>query len=244
MRGGHAPSTGSDSPETVLGTGAHPLPAGLCVLAADPRQLARWARAGSREPASSAAGSRGPRAQRTPWGRSLQERYATPPPDSPRGGPPVRRNAWGLHAPRCACRAYPAAARTAARIPRGSARPASAISNAVPWSGDVRTMGKPRVTFTRARCGHPPPPRRHGAQAQTQPAPHPRRPTPVGGQGGARRRATPPPRYRAKTRRRYWRLIFRSSTVRRVSLVAASYVGSQTTRTSCFRGRTTLSIGR
>lgn len=52
------------------------------------------------------------------------------------------------------------------------------------------------------------------------------------------------PGQRAKTRRRYCRLSFRSSTVRRVSLVSVSYVGSQTTRTSCFRGRTTLSTGR
>src|SRR5690242_17506003 len=30
----------------------------------------------------------------------------------------------------------------------GSARPVPAISKAVPWSGEVRTKGKPRVTFT------------------------------------------------------------------------------------------------
>jgi hypothetical protein len=30
----------------------------------------------------------------------------------------------------------------------GSALPVHAISNAVPWSGEVRTNGKPSVTFT------------------------------------------------------------------------------------------------
>ncbi len=30
----------------------------------------------------------------------------------------------------------------------GSARPVPAISNAVPWSGEVRTNGRPSVTLT------------------------------------------------------------------------------------------------
>src|SRR4029079_6077873 len=41
-----------------------------------------------------------------------------------------------------------AAIRIAAAIGRGSARSCPAISNAVPWSGAVRTIGRPRVTLT------------------------------------------------------------------------------------------------
>src|SRR5262249_55316387 len=41
-----------------------------------------------------------------------------------------------------------AASRSAATRLDGFARPLPAMSNAVPWSGDVRTNGKPSVTFT------------------------------------------------------------------------------------------------
>lgn len=41
-----------------------------------------------------------------------------------------------------------AAIRIAAAIGRGSARSCPAMSNAVPWSGAVRTIGRPSVTFT------------------------------------------------------------------------------------------------
>src|SRR5689334_21066360 len=40
------------------------------------------------------------------------------------------------------------AQRIAASIPEASATPFPAIEKAVPWSGDVRTYGRPRVTLT------------------------------------------------------------------------------------------------
>ena len=44
--------------------------------------------------------------------------------------------------------ALAAAIRIAAAIGRGSARSCPAMLKAVPWSGAVRTMGRPSVTFT------------------------------------------------------------------------------------------------
>ena len=44
--------------------------------------------------------------------------------------------------------AVSAAIRIAAAIGRGSARSCPAMLNAVPWSGAVRTIGSPSVTFT------------------------------------------------------------------------------------------------
>ena len=52
------------------------------------------------------------------------------------------------HAPPCAARPCLAASRSAAIRLLGSARPLPAMSNAVPWSGEVRTIGRPSVTFT------------------------------------------------------------------------------------------------
>src|SRR5687768_17309233 len=74
------------------------------------------------------------------------------------------RNAWKgskleaglLHLNSLACgrqpaaydRASRAASFTASNMLVGLAFPRQAISNAVPWSTDVRIIGKPRVTFT------------------------------------------------------------------------------------------------
>src|SRR5437899_6146451 len=55
-------------------------------------------------------------------------------------------SAFGLHQ---ACRvANCLARRMAARILEGFALPCPAISYAVPWSGEVRMNGRPRVQFT------------------------------------------------------------------------------------------------
>src|SRR5215472_9187063 len=50
-----------------------------------------------------------------------------------------------LHQP---CRAIPTAAASAASRLPGSARPVPASSRAVPWSTELRTMGRPSVMFT------------------------------------------------------------------------------------------------
>ena len=49
---------------------------------------------------------------------------------------------------RCYARTESAASRIAAIIELGRAIPFPAISKAVPWSGEVRTNGRPSVTFT------------------------------------------------------------------------------------------------